>query len=83
MFLDAFWFEKYVIDWNYFDISAAKENKIKIIPDVLLITGDSIDKTEKIDLLDDLLKLIKSSIPKYAITGNWEYWGHVDLSKLR
>lgn len=31
LFLDAFWFEKYVIDWNYFDISKQGNNKIKII----------------------------------------------------
>jgi hypothetical protein len=29
--LDALWFEKYVIDWNYFDIAKSKNNKIKII----------------------------------------------------
>ena len=29
--LDAFWFEKYVIDWNIFDISNGKENKLKAI----------------------------------------------------
>lgn len=29
--LDAFWFEKYVIDWNYFDISEGKQTKIKFI----------------------------------------------------
>lgn len=29
--LDAFWFEKYVIEWNYFDISKSDRNKIKII----------------------------------------------------
>jgi hypothetical protein len=26
--LDALWFEKYVIDWNYFDIAKSKNNKI-------------------------------------------------------
>ena len=29
--LDTLWFEKYVIDWNYFDISKSEKNKIKII----------------------------------------------------
>ena len=29
--LDSLWFEKYVIDWNYFDISKSDKNKIKII----------------------------------------------------
>ncbi len=41
LFLDAFWFEKYVIDWNYFDISKQGNNKIKIIQisDLHLITA--------------------------------------------
>lgn len=106
--IDAFWFEKYVIDWNYYDIAKPGDNKIKIIqisdlhlnklrsfhksiarkinkkkPDLLFITGDSVDSTEKIEALGQLLALIDHSIPKYAITGNWEYWGHVDLVKLR
>ncbi|MFT5244891.1 MAG: putative MPP superfamily phosphohydrolase [Glaciecola sp.] len=29
--LDSVWFEKPVIDWNYFDISKHKDTKIKII----------------------------------------------------
>ncbi|UQD56622.1 metallophosphoesterase [Flavobacterium sp. K5-23] len=106
--LDSIWFEKYVIDWNYFDISKSDENKIKIIqisdlhfdqlryfhksiakkinsikPDLIFITGDSVDQTEKIDALNEFLELVNPSIQKYAITGNWEYWGNVDLTKLK
>jgi predicted MPP superfamily phosphohydrolase len=29
--LDAFWFERYIIDWNTFDISKGNKNKIKAI----------------------------------------------------
>lgn len=106
--LDAFWFEKYTIDWNYFDISKSGNNQIKIVqisdlhfdqlryfhksianrintlqPDMIVITGDSVDKTEKIEALNEFLQLIDASIQKYAITGNWEYWGHVDLTTLK
>ena len=106
--LDSLWFEKYVIDWNYFDISKNENNKIKIIqisdlhfdtlryfhksiakkinklkPDLIFITGDSVDKTEKIEPLNEFLNLIDKSIQKFAITGNWEYWGNVDLNKLK
>ncbi|MCE7992912.1 MAG: metallophosphoesterase [Roseivirga sp.] len=105
--LDTLWFEKYVIDWNYYDISKPGRDKVRIVqisdlhmdklrsfhksiarkinqkkPDLLFITGDSVDKTEKIDALSEFLALIDHSIPKYAITGNWEYWGEVDLLKL-
>lgn len=107
IFIDALWFEKYIIDWNYFDISEKKEGKIKVVqisdlhfdklrsfhksiaekinkikPDLIFITGDSVDKTEKIQPLNTFLKLIDLSIRKYAITGNWEYWGNVDITAL-
>ncbi len=106
--LDSLWFEKYVIDWNYFDISKSAKNKIKIIqisdlhfdqlryfhksiakkinsikPDLLFITGDSLNKTEKIEPLNEFLELIDKSIQKYAIIGNWEYWGNVNLTELK
>ena len=106
--LDSLWFEKYVIDWNYFDISKSRKDKIKIIqisdlhfdqlryfhksiakkinskkPDLIFITGDSVDKTEKIQALNEFLELIDKSIQKYAITGNWEYWGNVNLTELK
>lgn len=105
--LDSLWFEKYVIDWNYYDISSTSSEKIKVIqitdlhfdslkyfhksiakkinklqPDLIFITGDSVDNTDKISELDTFLSLVNRSIPKYAITGNWEYWGKVDLSEL-
>lgn len=108
LLLDIFWFEKYIIDWNYFDISKSGKNKIKIIqisdlhfdqlryfhksiakkinlikPDLIFITGDSVDHTEKIKDLEKFLELIDKSIQKYAITGNWEYWGNVDLTRLK
>ena len=106
--LDTLWFEKYVIEWNYFDISKSDQNKIKIIqitdlhldqlrsfhksiakkintiqPDLICITGDSVDHTEQIEPLNQFLKLIEPSIQKYAIAGNAEYQGHVNLTALK
>lgn len=58
-------------------------NKInKLQPDLILITGDSIDKPKNISLLDEFLKLIERDIKKVAILGNWEYWGNIDINKL-
>lgn len=105
--LDSLWFERYFIDWNFFNLAKDQDKKIKIIqisdlhldslrsfhrsiarkineqdPDLILFTGDSIDNPEKLETLDEFLKLIHHSIRKFAILGNWEYWGGVDLSKL-
>ncbi len=108
LLLDSLWFEKYMIDWNYFDISTSEFDKIKIIqisdlhidklysfhksiarkinslkPHLIFITGDSVDKTENIALLDSFLMLVDNSIKKFAILGNWEYWGNVNIEFLR
>ncbi len=60
---------------------ARKLNQIK--PDLIAITGDAIDEAENLYLLDEYLRLIDKDIPKVAILGNWEYWGEVDLKKLK
>lgn len=58
-------------------------NKLnRLHPDLILITGDAIDKAENISLLNDFLKLINKDIRKVAILGNWEYWGNIDLLEL-
>ncbi|MCC6370897.1 MAG: metallophosphoesterase, partial [Bacteroidia bacterium] len=59
---------------------AATINQLK--PNVLVITGDSVDKAGKLYLLDQFLKLIDKNIPKVAILGNWEYWGQVNTIDL-
>jgi predicted MPP superfamily phosphohydrolase len=52
-------------------------------PDLVLFTGDAIDDPKNMLLLDGFLQLIDHSIKKIAITGNWEYWGGIDLELLR
>ena len=67
---------------RYYHKSIARGiNKIK--PDVLVITGDAVDKVGKIEALNDFLQLIDFEIKKIAIIGNWEYWGRVDFQKLK
>ncbi|PWJ37901.1 metallophosphoesterase [Sediminitomix flava] len=60
---------------------AKKINENK--PDLLFFTGDSIDHNDNLMLFDEFLGLISEDIPKYAITGNWEYWGDVNLEELK
>lgn len=58
--------------------------KINLIqPDLIVITGDSIDKAENLKLLNDFMQLLDAKIKKVAILGNWEYWGEVNLKDLR
>lgn len=51
-------------------------------PDLVVITGDMIDRSDALPLLqafvDDL-----GSIPLFAVPGNWEHWSDVDFSSLR
>lgn len=60
---------------------AKKLNKLN--PNLIVITGDAIDKAENISALNDFLKLINRDIKKVAILGNWEYWGNVNLTELK
>lgn len=54
----------------------------QLSPDLILLTGDAIDKAENLYLVEDFLKLLDNNIPKAAILGNWEYWTRIDLDKL-
>lgn len=59
---------------------AKKINSIK--PNLIVITGDAIEKSDKISVLDEFLKQIDLDIKKVAILGNWEYCGEIDLNLL-
>ena len=54
----------------------------KLQPDIVVFTGDSIDKAEQIDGYDRFLSILDRQTPKYAILGNWEYKARVDLERL-
>ncbi|UPL50326.1 metallophosphoesterase [Hymenobacter sublimis] len=54
----------------------------KLKPDLLILTGDAIDKAENIPLLHNFLQLLPHDLQKVAILGNWEYWGKIDLAEL-
>lgn len=60
--------------------AAVKINQAK--PDLVLITGDSIEGPQFLPHLDKFLSLIDHDIPKAAILGNWEYWGKVSFKEL-
>jgi len=51
-------------------------------PDLLLFTGDSVDRRDRLGELASLLALFDPRTPKLAILGNWEHWSGVDLDEL-
>ncbi|MUG98130.1 metallophosphoesterase [Scytonema sp. UIC 10036] len=59
---------------------AEKVNKLN--PNIVIFTGDSIDKVEQLDGFARFLSLLNRQTAKYAIMGNWEYWAGVDLKRL-
>lgn len=51
-------------------------------PDLVVITGDAVDYRTDLPYLEEFLSLLPYGIPKYAILGNWERWGDIDLGRL-
>src|SRR5919109_224331 len=52
-------------------------------PDVIVFTGDSIDRRDGIGVLDDFLGLLVPDTPKYAVLGNWDYWSGASVAEIR
>lgn len=52
-------------------------------PELLVITGDSIDRRDDLPLLDGFLALLDGRPTTLAILGNWEHAARVDLAALR
>jgi predicted MPP superfamily phosphohydrolase len=51
-------------------------------PDLVLLTGDSVDREDALPLLDGFLAMLDPVVPKHAILGNWEHWSGVDRREL-
>ncbi|MBW3572222.1 MAG: metallophosphoesterase [Gemmatimonadetes bacterium] len=54
----------------------------RLAPDFIVLTGDSVDRADRLGELASFLALLDRATPKYAILGNWEHWGRVDLDEL-
>lgn len=54
----------------------------RLAPDFIVLTGDSVDRADKLGELRAFLALLDPATPKYAILGNWEHWGGVNLDEL-
>jgi hypothetical protein len=51
-------------------------------PELLVLTGDAIDRPGDLSLLERFLSLLPSAPHRLAILGNWEHWAGVDLDGL-
>ncbi|MBF0183462.1 MAG: metallophosphoesterase [Magnetococcales bacterium] len=52
-------------------------------PDILLLTGDMVDRPTKLSALDSFLGRLVGGAARFAILGNWEYWSGLDIRMLR
>ena len=57
------------------EVSAAR-------PDVIVITGDSIDRDDAVPLLGEFLSLLDPATPKFATWGNWEHYLDIGLEPI-
>ena len=65
---------------DYQERVAQSVNEAK--PDVILLTGDSIDRRSRLPVLAAFLGALDERVPKYAIVGNWEHQCRVDFDAL-
>jgi predicted MPP superfamily phosphohydrolase len=54
-----------------------------LAPDVIVLTGDSIDKRRGLPVLDAFLRVLAPETPKYAVLGNWDYWSGASSTEVR
>jgi predicted MPP superfamily phosphohydrolase len=52
-------------------------------PDLIVFTGDSIDRRDPLRFLDDFLALLPADTRKYAVLGNWDYWSGAAVDEIR
>lgn len=51
-------------------------------PDLVLLTGDTVEEPRGLAALDELLGALPAGVPLLAVLGNWEYWGGVEPAAL-
>jgi len=51
--------------------------------DLIVVTGDLIDKREMIDYAIEFVKRLKAKIGVFIVFGNWDYWSGVNMTEFR
>ncbi len=72
-------------DLHIQDMGAREKRVLKVVselrPDVVVISGDALDRPEAMEALDTFLAGLPAA-QKVAVLGNWEYWGHIQRDQL-
>lgn len=53
-----------------------------LAPDLLALTGDTVDAREYLPLAGEFLSLLRTGAPPIGVMGNWEYQGGVSADEL-
>lgn len=61
---------------------AVAREVIQLMPDLLVLSGDVIDDSGKLHVLDTFLSRLEA-VQKVAVIGNWEHWSGLKLNDLR
>lgn len=51
-------------------------------PDLIVITGDALDRADRLPVLEEFLDLLDPGVPRYAVPGNWEYAAGLEPGRL-
>lgn len=62
--------------------AAIAEQLQQALPDLLILSGDVIDRPDTLPVLDKFLAKLDTA-HKVAVLGNWEHWSDVDFDALR
>ena len=68
-------------DIHQFEIDVAAE-VARLAPNVMVLTGDAIDKRDRVHVLEEFLEMLPAGVPKFAILGNWDYWSGATVREL-
>lgn len=52
-------------------------------PEIVVITGDAVDKAESLPLLSQFLVMIPEEITIISIMGNWEHWAEIPPAYMK
>jgi len=68
-------------DIHQFEVDVAAEVG-RLGPNLIVLTGDAIDKRDRVGVLEEFLEMLPAGVPRFAILGNWDYWSGATVREL-